>query len=98
MILEEPRDVRSGSRLCENVLGRRMRRIVFSIAFFRKKLPAQSTPRSTKSRWKFYTQVGRRSFHTAWVIRVILTARRSLPVYPSERTSSDRSGMSVWCQ
>jgi hypothetical protein len=46
--------------------GRGMRRIVFSIAFFRKKLPAQSTPTSTKSRWKFYRQVGRRSFHTAW--------------------------------
>jgi hypothetical protein len=42
-----------------------MRRIVFSIAFFRKKLPVQSTPTSTKSRWKFYTQVGHRSFHTA---------------------------------
>src|ERR1700738_1452387 len=43
-----------------------MRRIVFSIAFFRKKLSVQSTPTSTKSRWKFYTQVGHRSFHTAW--------------------------------
>jgi hypothetical protein len=41
-----------------------MRRIVFSIAFFRKKLPVQSTPTSTKSRWKFYTKVGHRSFHT----------------------------------
>src|ERR1017187_9969772 len=44
-----------------------MRRIVFSIAFFQKKLPVQSTSTSTKSRWKFYTQVGHRSFHTAWV-------------------------------
>src|ERR1700680_2497506 len=60
-------DVSDGSRLCENALGRRMRRIVFSIAFFRKKLSVQSTPTSTKSRWKFYTQVGHRSFHTAWV-------------------------------
>src|SRR5436190_14444655 len=24
---------------------------------------------STKSRWKFYTEVGHRSFHTPWVIR-----------------------------
>jgi hypothetical protein len=55
-------------RLCENALGRRMRRIVFSIAFFRKKLPVQSTPISTKSRWKFYTQVGHRCFHTAWTL------------------------------
>jgi hypothetical protein len=54
-----------GGRLCENALGRR-RRIVFSIAFFRKKLPVQSTSTSTKTRWKFYTQVGHRSFHTAW--------------------------------
>jgi hypothetical protein len=43
-----------------------MRRIVFSIAFFRKKSPVQSTPISTKSRWKFYTQVGHPRFYTAW--------------------------------
>src|SRR5579863_10126334 len=43
-----------------------MRRIVFSNASFRMKLPVQSTPTSTKSRWKFYMQVGRRSFHTGW--------------------------------
>jgi len=41
-------------RLCENALGRRMRRIVFSIVFFRKKSPVQSTSTSTKSRSKFY--------------------------------------------
>src|SRR5438477_13218661 len=46
-----------------------MRRIVFSIASFRTKLPAQPTLTSTKSRWKFYTEVGHRSFHTAWVKR-----------------------------
>jgi hypothetical protein len=43
--------VRFGSSLCENALGRRMCSIVFSIAFFRKKLSVQSTPTSTKSRW-----------------------------------------------
>src|SRR5216684_8847628 len=43
-----------------------MRRIAFSIAVFRKKLSVQSTPTSTKSRWKFYTEVGHRSFHTVW--------------------------------
>src|SRR5882757_6272109 len=33
------------------------------------------------------------------VNRVVLTARRSLPVYPDERTSSDRPrSMSGWCQ
>src|SRR3984893_5639565 len=44
----------------------RMPRIVFSIAFFRQKLPVRSVSTSTKSRWKFYTQVRRESFHTAW--------------------------------
>ena len=42
-----------------------MRRIVFSIAFFRKSCQYNRLT-STKSRWKFYTQVGHRSFHTAW--------------------------------
>src|SRR6202158_3595509 len=53
-------------RLCENVHEPRMPRIVFSIAFFRQKLSVQLVSTSTKSRWKFYTQVRRRSFHTAW--------------------------------
>src|SRR4051794_19044705 len=33
-----------------------------NVALFRKKLPLQSAPISTKSRWKLYTQVGHRSF------------------------------------
>src|SRR6266478_3912891 len=32
------------------------------------------------------------------VNRVVLTVVRPLPVYPDERTSSDRPGMSGWCQ
>jgi hypothetical protein len=52
------------TRLCENAHEPRMPRIVFSIAFFRQKLPVQLVSTSTKSRWKFYTQVRRRSFHT----------------------------------
>jgi hypothetical protein len=32
-----------------------------------------------------------------WVIRVVLTARPSLPVYPDERTSSEPVGMSERC-
>ena len=59
--------VASGSRLCENVHEPRMPRIVFSIAFFREKLPVQLVSASMKSRRKFYTQVRRRSFHTARV-------------------------------
>ena len=58
MLIARQVNVRSGSRLCENALGQRMRRIVFSTAFFLKKLAVQSTPISTKSKWKFYTQVG----------------------------------------
>ena len=33
-----------------------------------------------------------------WVNRVTLAVGRPLPVYPDERTSSDRPGMSGWCQ
>jgi hypothetical protein len=33
-----------------------------------------------------------------WVNRVTLTAGRPLPVYPDQRTSSDRPSMSGWCQ
>jgi hypothetical protein len=33
-----------------------------------------------------------------WVNRVVLTARRSLPVYPDERTYSEPVGMSQRCQ
>ncbi len=32
-----------------------------------------------------------------WVIRVVSTIRRSLPVYPDERTFSVRAGMSQTC-
>ena len=70
-----------------------MRRIVFSIAFFRQKLSVQSTPTSTKSRWKFYTQLGHRSFHTGWVKNGSVRARAARPVYPPEQTP----GMSAWC-
>jgi len=33
-----------------------------------------------------------------WVIRVVVTMRRILPVCPSQRTSSDRPGWSGSCQ
>src|ERR1035437_475746 len=60
-------DVRKGSRLCENVLEPRIRRIVFSISFSRQNWKVQLVFTSTKSRRNFYTQVERQSFHTAWV-------------------------------
>src|ERR1700688_4566824 len=55
-----------GSRLCENSLEPRTRRIVFSIAFSQEKSPVQSVPTTTKLRQKFYAQLQSRSFHTAW--------------------------------
>src|ERR1700686_3352866 len=60
-------DVPFGSRLCENSLEPRTRRIVFSIAFSQEKAPVQSVPTTTKPRQKFYAQLQSRSFHTAWV-------------------------------
>jgi hypothetical protein len=61
-----------------------MPRIVFSIAFFRQKLPVQLVSTSTKSRWKFYTQVRRGSFHTAWasILRCPLRVRFTLNIGP----------------
>src|ERR1700676_3891637 len=60
-------DVRDGSSLCENSLEPRTRRIVFSIAFSQEKSPVQSVSTTAKLKQKFYAQVQRRSFHTAWV-------------------------------
>src|ERR1700694_1400398 len=56
-----------------------MPRIVFSIAFFRQKLPVQLVSTSTKSRWKFYTQVRRGSFHTAWTHSGLSYCRKYQP-------------------
>jgi hypothetical protein len=39
-----------------------------------------------------------RSIGRQWVNRVTLTVGRPLPVHPDQRTSSDRPGMSGWCQ
>jgi hypothetical protein len=58
-VIDQATYVRCGSRPCENTLKPRMRRMAFSIAFFRQKLPVQLVSASTKSRRKFYTQVGR---------------------------------------
>jgi hypothetical protein len=62
-----PGALRFGSSLCENSLEPGTRRIVFSIAFSQEKSPVQSVSTTTKLRQKFYRQVQRRSFHTAWV-------------------------------
>jgi hypothetical protein len=65
----KPRYVCSGSSLCENSLEPRTRRIVFSIVFSQEKSPLRSVSTTTNLRQKFYAQVQRRSFHTAWVKR-----------------------------
>jgi hypothetical protein len=59
-----------------------MLRIVFSIAFCQQHLPVRLVSATTKSRWKFYAQVQRLSFHTAWVNRVGFTVGLSLPIFP----------------
>jgi hypothetical protein len=86
--------VRFGSRLCENAIEPRKHRIVFSIAFFRQKLPVQLVSPSTKSRRKFYTQVERYSFHTAWVICGSRHWIDRDPIRPRDRTLSDRPSTS----
>src|SRR5229473_3194407 len=58
--------VRYGSSLCEKSREPRKRRIVFSIAVSRPRLPVQLVSVSMKLRQMFYTQIERRTFHTVW--------------------------------
>jgi hypothetical protein len=39
-----------------------------------------------------------RRYRQSWVKSVVLTVVRPLPIYPGERTSPDRTGMSQKCQ
>jgi len=82
-----------GSRLCENVLEPRMRRIAFSISFSRQSWKVQLVFTSTKSRRNFYTQVERQSFNTAWVRLGPRAASELGPLFPC-RTYSAPVGMS----
>ena len=91
-------NVRSGSRLCENASEPRTLRIVFSIALCQQHLPVRLVSAATKSRWKFYAQIQRLSFHTAWVKSCPDGPKPPLPVYSEQRTWSDRLGMSQRCQ
>ena len=74
------------ARLCEKSREPRKRRIVFSIAVSRPRLPVQLVSVSMKLRQMFYTQIERRTFHTAWVISAILTVVPLLPVFPQLQT------------
>src|SRR5260370_35060046 len=47
---------------------------------------------TTKSRRKFYAQVQRRSFHTAWVRLGHCDLAEGCPFCPQEQTLSDRFG------
>ena len=58
---------RCGSWLRENADEPRIRRIVFSIGFSRKRPPVQLFFTSTKSRQSFYAQVQLQSYHAARV-------------------------------
>src|SRR5712671_5724795 len=53
---------------------------------------------TTKSRRKFYAQVQRRSFHTAWVINGPGGPEIRLPLYPRKRTQVGHRAMSEKCQ
>ena len=50
----------------KNASEPRMLRIVFSIAYCQQHLPVRLISATTRSRWKFYAQVQRLSFHTGW--------------------------------
>jgi hypothetical protein len=82
-------DFRLGSRRCENSLEPRTARIVFSIAFSQEKSPVQSVSTTTKLRQKFYEQVQRRSFHTAWVISERQRSASFRPLSNNGHSSAD---------
>src|SRR5260370_32270545 len=54
------------NRVCGKSREPRKRRIVFSIVVYRPRLPVQLVSVSMKLRQMFYTQIERRTFHTAW--------------------------------
>ena len=71
-----------------------MLRIVFSISYYQQHLPVRLVSATTKSRWNFYAQVQRLSFHTAWVIRVGFDARPLLDI-PQSTDIASPAGWSV---
>jgi hypothetical protein len=54
--------------------------------------------RAAQANWSRLPNHNPPRFYTAWVIHVILTVRRSLPVYPDKRTISELVGTSHLCQ
>src|SRR5216683_1724632 len=86
--------VRNGSRLCEKSREPRKRRIVFSIAVSRPRLPAQLVSVSMKLRQMFYTQIERRTFHTAWTRKrhQAETRKSNIPPFQTVIRKVDRLG------
>jgi len=81
--LKPPRHISTLPRPRENAFEPRTLRTVFSIALRQQHLSVRLVFAATKSRWKFYTQVLRLSFHTAWVKNGPHRADTPLPVCPN---------------
>jgi hypothetical protein len=62
---------RSWPRLCKNVPGQKLLRIVFSVVPSQERLRVLVVFVSPKLRRKFYVPEESQSFHTAWALRVI---------------------------
>ncbi len=75
-----------------------MLRIVFSIAYCQQHLPVRLVSATTKSRWNFYAQVQRLSFHTGWVKNGSPDAQAGGPLCSLERTSAAAPLRSEKCQ
>src|SRR5258708_31026155 len=90
-------EVRCGSRLCENSDVELARRSFVSITLNNKRPALAVTAERRKERKQFCAFAARARFHTAWGKRRHQWAIGRSLLYPNERTSSDRPGMSVWC-
>src|SRR5216684_9354998 len=88
------RHVRVGSRLCENSDVELARRKFVSITSNNKRTALAVTVERRKERKQFCAFSARARFHTPWVNRVTSTMRRSLPVFPDQRTFLGSIGMS----
>src|SRR3981081_853454 len=87
-----------GPRLCEKSREPRKRRIVFSIAVSRPRLPVQLVSVSMKLRQMFYTQIERQTFHAAWVRLGSRATQSRLPLFPQQQTLLSLAVTSEKCQ
>src|ERR1700694_4498982 len=96
--VHQVRNVRWGSRLCENSDAELGRRKFVSIALNKKRTALAVTVERRKERKQFCAFSARARFHTAWVKNGRGAARTARPVCLQEQTSSGRLGMSEKCQ